>query len=78
MWYCPSMSSAPIPASSAVDPVLAALDRAPAVRRLTPGQRAELDQASEDIAAGRVQLIPNDDVPAWLEAKARELGELTE
>jgi hypothetical protein len=53
------------------DPVLDALDRAPIVRLLTPEQRAELDQAVEDIDAGRVQLIDQDDVPAWLEARAR-------
>ena len=53
------------------DPVLDALDRAPLVRSLTPEQRAELDQAVADIDAGRVQLVDHDDVPAWLEARAR-------
>ena len=53
------------------DPVLDALDRAPVVRALTPEQRAELDQAVADIDAGRVQLVDQDDVPAWLEARAR-------
>lgn len=72
------MRTAPDLAPAGAVPIFAALDRAPAVRRLTPEQRAELDQASEDIAAGRVRLIANDDVPTWLAAKARSLGELNE
>lgn len=60
------------------DPVLEAIDRAPRVHRLSPEQRAELEQDVADIAAGRVNLVPNDDVPAWLEAHARELGEFAE
>lgn len=53
------------------DPVLEALDRAPRVQRLTAEQRAELDQAMDDIAAGRVQLVAHEDVPAWLEQHGR-------
>jgi|HubBroStandDraft_2_1064218.scaffolds.fasta_scaffold839673_2 hypothetical protein len=52
------------------DPILAALDRAPIGEPFTPEQRAELDQAMDDIAAGRTKLIAHDDVPAWLEAHA--------
>ena len=66
------------PLAEPVHPLLAALERAPRVQRLSPEQRAELDQMSEDIAAGRVQLIAHDDVPAWLEQHARDLGELDE
>ena len=58
---------APLPA----DPILEALDRAPMGEPFTPDQRAELDQAMAEVAAGRVKLISNEDVPAWLEAKAR-------
>ncbi len=59
-------------------PVLAAIARAPVVRTLTPEQRAELDEAMEEIAAGRVKPVADEDVPDWLEARARELGELKE
>jgi hypothetical protein len=44
----------------AIHPVLRAMARAPLVRALTPDQRAELDQAVADIAAGRVQLVPQE------------------
>lgn len=54
------------------DPILEALQRAPVGEPFTPEQRAELDQAMEDIAAGRVALVANEDVPAWLEARAHE------
>jgi hypothetical protein len=64
----------PLPA----DPVLAAIERAPRVQRLTPEQRAELDQQLADIAAGRTKLVRHEDRSAWLEAHARELGELDE
>jgi len=57
-----------------VNPLIETVRRAPLVRALTPEQRAELDQDVADIAAGRVQLIPHDDVPAWLEARARGAG----
>lgn len=54
------------------DFLLEAIERAPVGEPFTPEQRAELDQAMEDIAAGRVALIANDDVPDWLEARANE------
>ena len=58
-----------------LDPVADAVRRAPVGEPFTPEQRAELDQAVKDIDAGRVKLIDQDDVPAWLEARARgELG----
>lgn len=41
--------------------------RAPRVETLTTEQRAELDQMAEDVRAGRAQLVPHDEVPAWLE-----------
>jgi predicted transcriptional regulator len=63
--------SAPTLAERPVHPMLTALANAPVVQWLTPEQRAELDQAMEDIAAGRVQMVAHDDVPAWLENMAR-------
>jgi predicted transcriptional regulator len=57
--------------AAALNPLIEAVRRAPLVRALTPEQRAELEQDMADIAAGRVQLVPHDDVPAWLEARAR-------
>ena len=57
-----------------LNPLIEAVGRAPLVRALTPKQRAELDQDVADIAAGRVQLVPHDDVPAWLEARASDEG----
>jgi|GEM_PF-5059434 hypothetical protein len=59
-------------------PIFDAIDRASRVHRLTLEQRDELAQDVADIAAGRVKLVPDDDVPAWLEARARELGEFVE
>jgi hypothetical protein len=53
------------------DPIHAALQRAPLVRRLTPEQRAELDRDMEDIAAGRARIVAHEDVPAALEEIAR-------
>jgi hypothetical protein len=66
------------PALLANDPIRQAILRAPQTTRLTPEQRAELAQDLADIAAGRVTLVAGDEVPAWLEAHARELGELDE
>lgn len=54
------------------DPVLAALARAPRVEKLTPEQRAELDQDTAAIAAGRARLISQADVPRALEEIDRE------
>jgi hypothetical protein len=56
------------------DPVRAACLRAPTVKRLTADQRAELDQAMEDIQAGRSRLVPSEDVPAALEEIALGRG----
>jgi predicted transcriptional regulator len=53
------------------DPIFAAIDAAPLGEPFTPEQRAELDEAMDDIAAGRVELVDHEDVPAWLEAHAR-------
>jgi len=54
-----------------IDPIRAACDRAPLVHRLTPEQRAELDQAMADIASGRSRVVAAEDVPAALEEIAR-------
>jgi hypothetical protein len=60
----------------AVHPVLAAIARAPVGAPYAPEQRAELDQALEDIRAGRARLVRHEDVPAALEEMYRaEHGE---
>ena len=56
------------------NPLIEAVRRAPRVLALTSEQRAELDQDVADIAAGRVQLVAHDDVPAWLESRAHNEG----
>jgi len=66
------------PLAAPVHPLLAAIDRAPIGAPFTAEQRVELDQMMHAIAAGRVQLVDHDDVPAWLEQHARERGELEE
>jgi hypothetical protein len=53
------------------DPVAEALDRAPIGAPFPPEVRAALDAMTADLAAGRLALVPNDDVPAWLEEQAR-------
>ena len=58
--------------SAPLNPLTEAIRRAPRVQALTPEQRAELDQDVADIAAGRIQLVAHDDVPAWLEARSRD------
>ena len=65
----PSAEKKPIRA-----PVLAALARAPRVEKLTPEQRAELDQDTATIAAGRARLISQADLPRALEEIDREHG----
>ncbi|WP_437617752.1 hypothetical protein [Sorangium sp. So ce1151] len=61
------------PDASPSDPILAAaIDRAPRVQRLTPEQRAELEQDLADIAAGRARLVAHEDLPQALEELARE------
>jgi predicted transcriptional regulator len=66
------------PAPILRDSILDAIDRAPIGEPFTPDQLAELDQAMADIAAGTAELVPHEDVPAWLEAHARALGALAE
>jgi len=58
------------------DPWLEAIRNAPVGVPFTPEQRAELDHDMAELAAGKLVLIAHDDVPAWLEARAREEGEL--
>ncbi|WP_437933154.1 hypothetical protein [Sorangium sp. So ce341] len=41
------------------------------MQRLTPEQRAELEQDLADIAAGRARLVPHEDLPRALEELAR-------
>jgi hypothetical protein len=62
----------PVENTGAHDPILEALRNAPVGEPLTDDERAELDQAVADIAAGVVIPIRHEDVPAWLEARARE------
>jgi hypothetical protein len=50
-------------------PMLAALARAPEISRLTPEERAELDQIVAEMAAGHS--VRHEDVPAALEAMHR-------
>jgi hypothetical protein len=56
------------------DPVLDAIDRAPAGEPFTPEQTAELAQDLEDLAAGRLRLVLHEDVPAALEEIGRARG----
>ncbi|WP_437302067.1 hypothetical protein [Sorangium sp. So ce388] len=60
------------PDASPSDPILAAIDRAPRVQRLTPEQRAELEQDLADIATGRARLVAHERLPQALEELARE------
>jgi len=70
------MSTAAVPADHDVHPVIAALRRAPKGEPLTPEQRAELDQAMEDMRTGRSRVVRQEDVPAALEEMYRaEHGE---
>jgi len=50
-----------------IDPVLAAIARAPAGEPFTLEQQAELAQDLADLASGRARLVAHDDVPAALE-----------
>lgn len=59
---------------AANDPILAAFDRAPVGEPYSEEIRAMLDRDMADLAAGSLELIAHDDVPAWLEARAREEG----
>ena len=66
------------PARTSTDPVLEAIACAPRVSVLTAEGRAELDAEMADIASGRVVPVADDEVPVWMEARARELGESEE
>lgn len=52
------------------DPVADAADRAPAAELFSSEERTTLDGFMADIEAGRMALVDNDDVPAWLEGYA--------
>ncbi|WP_437961676.1 hypothetical protein WME76_19925 [Sorangium sp. So ce119] len=60
------------PDTSPSDPILATIDRAPRVHRLTPEQCAELEQDLADMAAGRARLVAHEELPQALEELARE------
>lgn len=57
----------PLPIPLEEHPVARAVARAPRVERLTPEQRAELDQQMEEIRAGRAKLTSHADVSLMLE-----------
>jgi hypothetical protein len=48
--------------ASEIDPIEAAMERAPEVAWLTPEQRAECDQALEDLHAGRSKLLSREEM----------------
>ncbi|MBK9261233.1 MAG: hypothetical protein IPM54_15685 [Polyangiaceae bacterium] len=55
------------------DPILEVFDRAPVGEPYTPEQRAELDRAVADIAAGKVVPISHEEVHAWVASRARSM-----
>lgn len=57
-------------AARPLDPVLEAIERAPRGEPFPLEVLAELDRTMEDLAAGRIQLVAHEDVPAWLEEQA--------
>jgi hypothetical protein len=58
--------------STAPDPVLDALDRAPAADDdMTPEQRTEYEEAVARYEAGTARLVPYEDMPAALEEIGR-------
>lgn len=66
------------PVSLPSDPILEAIDRAPVGEPWTPQQRAELDRAMAEVREGCVELVPHEEVHAWLEARASEPSERDE
>ncbi|HRI64895.1 MAG TPA: hypothetical protein PK156_11665, partial [Polyangium sp.] len=58
------------------DPFVAALRNASPGEPFTTDQLAELDSDMVRLAAGSLELVAHDDVPAWLEARVREDGTL--
>lgn len=56
--------------------IFAAFDSAPVGEPYTPEQTAELDLIMRDIAAGRMQPIPHEEVHSWLEERARQEAEV--
>lgn len=57
------------------DTILEAFDRAPVGEPFTPEQRAELDQMTADIAAGRIKLVPHAEVHTWVVTNSPEESE---
>jgi predicted transcriptional regulator len=55
-----------------IDPILAAIARAPVGEPFTAEQEAELAQDLADIAAGRARLVAHEDVPAALDEMRRD------
>lgn len=58
--------------SATEDPFVVALRNASPGEPFTPEQVAELEQDMAQLEAGTLEVVAHDDVPAWLEARARE------
>lgn len=54
------------------DPFVLALHNASRGEAFTSEQMAELEQDMRQLEAGELEIVAHDDVPAWLEARARE------
>lgn len=54
------------------DPFVVALRNARRGEPFTPEQVAELERDMAELEAGTLEVVAHDDVPAWLEARARE------
>jgi hypothetical protein len=58
--------------SAVDDPFVTALRNACRGEPFTAEQVAELEHDMAQLEAGTLELVAHDDVPAWLEARARE------
>lgn len=58
--------------NAAQDPFVTALHNASQGEPFTPEQSAELEHDMAELAAGTLEVVAHDEVPAWLEARARE------
>lgn len=63
-----------------IDPVLAAIARAPVGEPYPPEQQAELDQIWADMTSGKMKTVPQAEVQAevqaWLEQRRAEEAEV--
>ena len=57
-----------------LDPVLAALARAPVGEPLPPDLEAEIEEREEAVAAGRVKLVPHVEVQGKVRAQRERQG----